>query len=148
MRAVIRTFGLLALILAGISATAQNAHEIQVDVPFTFTAAGRELPAGEYHLYFNPYNSIVVLRGDNSTSLFLMSAPSNPTHDERSFLRFYSNGEYRTLQDISITGAVRRLASSQANRGVSLQPGQPGEKTLGAVATPSVITLRPDGEKN
>jgi len=143
-----RIFGLLALILAGISANAQNIHEIKVNIPFTFTAAGRELPPGEYHLVYNPYNSVVVLRGENSPSLFLMSAPSNPTEDERSFLRFYSDGEYRTLQDIAITGAVRSFAFSHVNKAGSAAPGRPGEKTRGAVTTPSVVTLRADGEEN
>jgi hypothetical protein len=54
MQAVMRIFGPLAMILAGISANAQTIQEIKVEVPFNFTAAGKDLPAGEYHLVFNP----------------------------------------------------------------------------------------------
>jgi hypothetical protein len=75
MQAVMRIFGLLALILAGISANAQTVQEIKVEVPFTFTAAGKDLPPGEYHLFFNALKAIVTLQGENSSALFLMTAP-------------------------------------------------------------------------
>ena len=98
-----RIFGPLAMILAGISANAQTIQEIKVEVPFNFTAAGKDLPAGEYHLVFNPSNAIVTLRGESSATLFLMTAPVSSAGDGRSFLRFYSYGEHRTLQDVAFT---------------------------------------------
>jgi hypothetical protein len=148
MRAVMRSFGLLGLILAGIAANAQNLHEIKVNVPFNFTAAGKDLPPGEYHLFYNPFNAVVAMRGENSTAVYMMSAPSNPTQDGRSFLRFYRYGQHQVLQDVSIAGAVRRLPSGHAKKPLTAESAQPNEKSLGAVTTPALVTLLPEGEEN
>ena len=146
MRAVMRCLGLLGLILAGIGANAQNLHEIKVNVPFTFTAAGKNLPPGEYHLLFNPFNAVVTLRGENSTAVFLMSASSDPSQDGRSFVRFYRYGQYQLLQDVSLSGAVRRLGTAHGNRLLTAEPAPPEEKSLGAVTTPALTILTPEGE--
>jgi len=146
MRAVMRSFGLLGLILAGIGANAQNLHEIKVNVPFTFTAAGKNLPPGEYHLLFNPLTAVVTLRGENSTAVFLMSASSDLTQEGRSFVRFYRYGQYEFLQDVSIGGAVRRLGSAHGSKLLTVEPAQPEDKSLGAVTAPAVVTLTPEGE--
>ena len=147
MRAFIRGFGLLALVLAGISANGQNLHEIKVNVPFTFTAAGKELVPGEYHLFLNAWNAVVTLRGEDSTSLCLMmSASSDFAQDGRSFVRFYSYGEHYSLQEVAFAGAVRRVASAHADKVLTAEPAAPDKKSLGAATTPSLVILSAEAE--
>ena len=148
MQAVMKTFGCLVLILAGISANAQNPHEIKVNVPFAFTAAGKDLPPGEYDLFLNPLKTVVTLRGENSTALFLMSASSNLTQDERSFVRFYSDGEHYTLQDVSFVGVEQRVVSAHVNKLLTAEPAASDKKKVGAVTTPSLVILTAEGREN
>jgi len=148
MQSLMRSFGLMALILAGISANAQTVQEIKVEVPFTFTAAGKDLPPGEYHLYFNPLNAIVTLRGENSAAVFLMTAPASSAENAQSFLRFYGYGERRTLQDVAFTGAIRRLSSAPRNKLVTADPTVPGDRAVSAITKGSVVTLTAEGKQN
>ena len=148
MRAVMRSFALLGLILAGIGANAQSLHEIKVNVPFSFTAAGKDLPAGEYHLFFNPFNAVVSLKGGNSALVLMMSAPSNPAQDGRSFLRFYRYGQHQILQDVAIAGAVRRVPSGHGKKLLTAEQARSNEQTLGAATTPALVTLMAEGGNN
>jgi hypothetical protein len=143
-----RSFGLLGLILTGILSNAQTLHQIKVNVPFTFTAAGRDLPAGEYHVFFNPSNSVVAVKGENTRTVFLMSESLNPSQDGQSFLSFHRYGQYQILEDVSIGGTVRRVSSGNLDRLLTQDSAQPNDKTFGAVTTPAVVTLTPEGEEN
>jgi hypothetical protein len=148
MQTLMRSFGLMALILAGISVNAQTVQEIKVEVPFTFTAAGKDLPPGEYHLFLNPLNAIVTLRGDNSAAVFLMTAPASSAENGRSFLRFYGYGERRTLQDVAFTGVTRRLASAHRNKLVTADPAVTGDRAVSTVTKGSLVTLTAEGNQN
>jgi hypothetical protein len=148
MQALTRSFGLMAMILAGISANAQTVQEIKAEVPFTFSVAGKDLPPGEYHLFLNPLNPVVTLRGENSAALFLMTAPASSAENGRSFLRFYGYGERRTLQDVAFTGAVRRLASAHRSKLLTADPVVPGDRAVSTVTKGSVVTLTAEGKQN
>ena len=147
MRSLFKSFTILVVALAGVSANAQNLHELKVDVPFSFTAAGEIHPPGEYHFLFNPMNAVVSVSGENSPAVFLMTAPSDSSQDGRSFLRFYAYGSSRVLTSVSFRGSVRRLTSGHSPR--TLIAGRSVEEETIRVrpASPSIV-LAEKGREN
>lgn len=113
MKRLIRIAGALALVLAGMGANAQNTHQVRVAVPFSFEAAGKTLPAGDYSLSFDPSNSVVTLQGKSKVvvSLTVMSETSN---GRENFLRFDTYGQRHVLRDVSFSGDVRRVSTPGA----------------------------------
>jgi hypothetical protein len=107
MRNIAKLLGVVSLMLAAISANAQ--HTTQVTVPFEFAAAGRILPPGDYRVTFNETSPVVTLRGPDSSSIVLLTAPGDRFNDERNALRFQRNGSEWSLQQVIFAGSVRRL---------------------------------------
>lgn len=63
-----------ALALASLAPAATSGQTLNVHVPFSFVAAGREFPAGDYRVYSNG-NGTIYLQG-GSTSVITLSVPA------------------------------------------------------------------------
>lgn len=137
MRAISKGLGLLALVLAGISA---NAQSTKVNIPFAFTVAGRTLAAGEYRFTFNPPTSIITIESEDSRSQFVMSAPLKSAEGGRSFLRFYCYGNSRVLQEVSISGTVRRLPSANPNKHLVAEAVRRPQQPIDGGSSSSIVT--------
>lgn len=87
-------------LLAATSASAQMINKIQVDVPFSFAAAGKTWAAGIYKLDINPNSGLAMLHsGQSASRLFLTEAGSTPdTGDTR--VRFDRYGNHWVLRAI------------------------------------------------
>lgn len=112
MKNVVKILG--AFVLAAVPANAQ--HSIQVPVPFEFAAAGQILPAGEYRVSLNESNDVVALRGQDLSTIFLLTAPGDQFGDERNVLRFQHFGNKYSLQGVVFGGMVRPLPSAKKNQ--------------------------------
>src|SRR5215471_12756105 len=87
-------------LLAAISASAQTINKVQVNVPFSFAAAGKTWAAGLYKLDINPNSGLAMLHSRQSVSrLFLTDAGYTPdTGDVR--VRFERYGSHWVLRAI------------------------------------------------
>jgi hypothetical protein len=114
MKNVIRTFGVFALALAAVSASAQPST--QVSVPFAFAAAGQVFPAGDYRLSLNESNNVVTLTGQDLKTIFLLTVPGDHVQGDRRVLRFLHDGDDWSLQGIAFDGTVRRFHLAKMKR--------------------------------
>jgi hypothetical protein len=112
MQNMTKFIGVLALVLAAVSANAQRAT--QVTVPFEFTVAGQILPPGDYKVSFNESTELVTLRMPDLSSMILMSAPGDRFKDQRSVLRFQRYGGQWSLRQVVFAGLVRVLPAPKS----------------------------------
>jgi len=114
MRDVIRSLGILAPLLAVISAPVQASNLIQANVPFAFQAAGKALPAGDYRFSLDQKTGFVTISGDKLFAAILLSVPSDQVHNQRTFLRFQRHGDQWLLRDISFAETAQQVGSAEA----------------------------------
>lgn len=117
----------LALLVAT-SASAQMINKIQVDVPFSFAAAGKTWAAGIYKLDIDPKSGLAMLHsGQSASRLFLTEAGSTPdTGDTR--VRFDRYGNHWVLRAI-VGGGMQ----------VSVRPGKLEQE---------IISSKPSGSRS
>jgi|SRR5215469_7952021 len=123
----------LALLVAS-SASAQMISKIQVNVPFSFAAAGKTWAAGLYKLDINPDSGLAMLHSGQSVSrLFLTQSGSSPdTGDTR--VRFERYGSHWVLRAI-VGGGMQ----------VSVRPGKLEQEILSSKPSGSrSLIARPD----
>jgi hypothetical protein len=113
MRNVIRTLGILALAVAGITAHARASDFVQATVPFAFRASGQALPAGDYRFSLNHSGDLVTISGHNLSTTMLLTTPGDQLHNDRSFLRFERYGDEWLLHQISFAGMEQQVGSSR-----------------------------------
>jgi hypothetical protein len=92
----------LALVAMALSGAAFAQSAVRANIPFSFSAGGRVLPAGEYTISVNPLNHVVLI-GQKATgkSSFLIGAPDDSSRDERTVLIFKSGeGEVYALREL------------------------------------------------
>lgn len=107
----------LALLLVALSAFGQEMRTIRANVPFSFHAAGRTWPAGDYRVRFDSRLNAIVLSsfGVNTVTAFTTKA-ADPGLVTRTYLRFHRYGETWLLQEVSFDGTVQALKLSKSER--------------------------------
>lgn len=68
-----RNFAGLVVLVTAIAANAQISHQARVTVPFSFMAAGRSLPAGDYRVDMDMTRALVTLSAYNSESIMFLT---------------------------------------------------------------------------
>jgi hypothetical protein len=111
MKSILRALGALAVLLAAISASAQNS--MKVTVPFEFAAAGLALPAGDYRVSLNSTNGVMTLRGYDLNSVTMLTAASTSVQDQKSVLRFYRDGSGWSLREVELNGTINTVPSGK-----------------------------------
>ena len=101
MKTVLK-FATLAALLVAVSAYAQESSQLQVSMPFAFTAAGTTLPPGEYRLSIDQNLRFVTLSG-NQDSVMFPSVPNGPSRKHES-LQFLRSGDSWALKEITLLG--------------------------------------------
>ena len=129
MRGVVKSFGVLTILVAAISAGAQESA--RVNVPFAFAADGKSLPAGQYRFSVNSPGTIVTLSGEGHT-VFLSALPGGPFPNQQSFVRFQQSGSEWSLRELAIHGIGERVPSKRNKRLIAGVPVRPvGPSTAG-----------------
>jgi hypothetical protein len=107
----------LALLLVALSAFGQEMRTIRADVPFSFQAAGKTWPAGDYRVRFDPRLNAIMLTsfGVNTLTAFTTKA-ADPGLVTRTYLRFHRYGETWLLREVSFDGTVQALKLSKSER--------------------------------
>ena len=103
MRSPLRNLFLApALLAAAALATTTAFAESQVNVPFSFTVAGKTCPPGLYDVQSGPIiNSVALTNEATSRRFVFLVAPGNPVPtDHRVILTFDQRGDQHALQTI------------------------------------------------
>ena len=79
-----------------------------VKVPFSFTVAGKTLPAGNYHVNHDSTGSFVILESlESSQSFTWLLCPGQPgPNEEKVALRFDDRGDTHVLQSIQFGSMI------------------------------------------
>jgi hypothetical protein len=109
-----RIASLVGLALLAVSATAQIVSKVEVNVPFSFVAAGKTWNAGTYNVDIRPDNGLAVLHSNESGSrAFLTQASQSQNIGNETALRFQSYGDQWVLQSIILPGTRAEVLPSK-----------------------------------
>lgn len=129
MRTTHRTFLLAAFITAAAALASHSALAASktVNVPFRFTASGRQCPAGAYNVQLEKMNQVLRLSGPGGrVNLVWLAGPGNPNPtDHRVVLRFDQGGSGYTLRSVQYGAAI----TSRLDKNLRAQ--QPPTEVLG-----------------
>ena len=100
---------LLAMfLLAAGSLNAQISRPVKANIPFDFTAGGVDLPAGEYQIAATGTPGNLLIRGEGTQGMFLVSYAAQTNRVEASSkLVFHRYGDRYFLSQIWEQGEVR-----------------------------------------
>ena len=85
--------GLFVLALNVIALAQDFTSKVRVNIPFSFYAGDKELPAGDYTFALNRETSNIAIRGESqSAGAFLMGSPNDSSSGGLVTLTFHSNG--------------------------------------------------------
>jgi len=88
-------------LLATVSASAQIVHKLEVNVPFSFVAAGKTFDAGTYHVDLRGDKGLVAIHSDQSGSRTFLTQVSQPENTRKeTALRFERYGNQWVLRAI------------------------------------------------
>ena len=104
------------MLLTVVSASAQITHQIRVNVPFSFSAAGKNHPAGNYALEFDKERNLLILSRYGSTPTILRTVTSREYKGEPTYLRFQRYGTDWFLKEVTFSGIGQELAPSKTER--------------------------------
>lgn len=117
MSTFLRKLSLASAIVAAAAFTAAPAlADTSVNVPFSFVAAGKVCPAGQYNVNRNPLNGIITLQSmDASRSFAWAAGPGDPSPtDTRIILKFDSHDNVFYLHSIQDGPAVTERLDKKA----------------------------------
>lgn len=101
--------GIVLLLLAAASASAQSADEIRATVPFPFVTAGKSLPAADYRVHVNRENGTLTLSSPGIPSVTMLTSSDQRAEDGPSCLRFRRLGDHWILKEVSFYGTTQVL---------------------------------------
>ncbi len=126
MRSILGKLILAPAILAAAALTANSAMaESNVKVPFSFTAAGKVWPAGEYSIQKDMLAGTVTLKSEvSSESLTCLLGPGDPNPtDNKITLKFDNIGGTHALRTVQygpqITSQLDRQSKHEADMAAS-----------------------------
>jgi hypothetical protein len=108
MRITLGKLVLAPAILAAAVFAATSASAETVNVPFSFTAAGKVWPAGQYSVLKDMRDNIVTLRTEDAAhSISFLLGPGEPDPGSMDVaLRFDALGDYHALRDIQYRSEI------------------------------------------
>ena len=113
----IRSSVLLALLLMAASAFGQSTRAIRANVPFSFEAAGRTWPAGDYKVQFNVATGAMTLTSDGIRPAILFPVSEDETaQGTRTYLRFQRSGDTWILTETSFGDTLQALKLNKVER--------------------------------
>lgn len=115
-----------AILLTAAVAWGQVPHQMQVTVPFSFMAGGKDSPAGDYRVQVDRSQDLVTLSSDHFKTFTLTTSTFRPG-SSRSYLRFQRYGEHWFLQTVTLEGVSQNLPVGKRQRDLMI-----AEKSSGA----------------
>jgi len=109
-----RIASLICLALLAVSASAQIVNKVEVNVPFSFVAAGKTWNAGTYKVDIRLDNGLAALHSDESSSrTFLTQESPSQSIGNPTAVRFQRYGDQWVLQSIILAGTQADVLPSK-----------------------------------
>lgn len=124
-------FALVFVVMAGLAASAQVTHRMQVDVPFPFIAGGKSCPTGHYRIDLNHDTGQVTLRSSEANVSTLTQGDVRPGNS--SYLRFRLYEDTWVLEEVTQGGIAQQMKTSGIERELARKRARM-ERTLVAVS--------------
>jgi hypothetical protein len=128
MGSTLRNFVLAPVVMAAAALATNTAMAETVKVPFKFTVAGRELPAGYYSVKREMSQGIVTLRsGATSQGFTWILAPGDPAPTDTAVtLRFDELGQDHVLQSVQFGPLITSRLDKKTKQTMTARnvPGQ------------------------
>lgn len=111
-------------------------HKVRAEIPFSFSAGDKMLPAGTYTFGFDVENhSLMIVNNRNANGALLMGIPSDSRKDGSPVLIFRANGgDAYTLE--SLKGADFGLSFKPSKALSQLATGRANSSTTSITAAP------------
>jgi hypothetical protein len=109
MRSILYKFVLAPVVMAAAAlATTTAAAAATVDIPFSFTVAGQDCPAGVYSVQRQTTGNLVILQSKDASRTFSwLLAPGDPAPTSTAVtLKFNESGTERTLRTVQYGGLI------------------------------------------
>ena len=116
---------LIGLALLAVSASAQVMHKIEVNVPFSFVAAGKTWTAGTYKMDIRRDTGLVTLHSPDSDSKMLLTQAGQPPDNGNTRVRFQRYGNQWMLRAIFADGIQADVLPTTLER--ELISGKPAD---------------------
>jgi hypothetical protein len=136
--------GLVILLALAVTAYAQEARRVRVEVPFDFVAGQKHLPAGRYSVsrIQRDGEKALMIRseeGQHTAIVLTNTADETPTRAELSFRRY--EGERYFLASVSIPGTedVREVRKSDGEKRLERELRAQSKNGSDAVKTIAVV---------
>jgi hypothetical protein len=120
MKKLIRNLIQVALLVAAVSAFAQDSRATRVKVPFPFVAMGKNWPAGDYKLQLSAEHRSLTLNSPTGRIAAVLTTPQR--YVDGSYLRFHRFGEQWVLQEVALGGKLQTLLSGKNDRALAKGP--------------------------
>jgi hypothetical protein len=127
MKQIITTIVCLLASLATVNGAAAQQHAVRAFIPFNFSAAGAELPAGNYTIA-TQYGLTWITKNGSGKRLYVKARPANGAQPNDSKLIFSNSGDRVSLQKVlcpQINMSLELLPSKSAIKNQA-QAGNPG----------------------
>lgn len=110
------TLGVVLMVSLG-RARAQS-NEVRLQVPFSFTVAGRELPPGAYTIERTPYLGVLLITGigNGQTVAVTSSAGETEPLDSHPAATFSSTGGTHYLEEVHMAGEPARIIRLRSSK--------------------------------
>lgn len=120
MQSILRNFVLAPVVMAAAALATNTAMAETVNVPFSFTVNGKNLPAGYYSVRREISQNMVTLRSNVSSDSFTwIVTPGNPDPNETAVvLKFDEAGPAHALQSVQ----YGPLVTSKLDKKTKLAP--------------------------
>jgi hypothetical protein len=127
---------LFAVALTGAALAQEGSHTVRANIPFSFYAGGRTLPAGEYTISVNLENRLVLIRQKATGSgILLLGGPDDGSRNDRSVLTFkLVDGEVYALRELQEPGIGVTFNSKTSQSNLRVQNREDKSVTLIAEA--------------
>jgi hypothetical protein len=109
------------------SAPAQFDHRAELNVPFSFAAAGRTYPAGHYTVTLDHQTGQAMLSSWPNSAV-LMTTSEDKISSWDSYLKFQRYGDMWVLREVNVSGAIRLVNPGKLEG--ELAKAKPAEKKI------------------
>jgi len=114
---------LFAVALTGAARAQNDAHAVRANIPFSFYAGGKLLPAGEYKVSVDMEGHMVFIgQKATGTGAFLLGSPEDHSRDTRTVLTFkLVGGEVYALRELRGPDLGVSFSTKWLQRAMSVQ---------------------------
>ena len=132
--------GIFILALNAVTLAQDFVSKVRVNIPFSFYAGDKMLPAGDYVLSLNRETSNIAIRGEShSAGAFLFGSPNDVINTGLATLTFHSNGNGEYVlgkvqgPDFALSFPARKAKAKVASTAAAAQPNHDSQVVVASL---------------